>query len=198
MLIYLMRHGETDWNVLRRMQGRSDIPLNANGLSQARDAANEMADIPFDRIFSSPLTRARQTAAAVARGRELTVTVEPLLIEMGFGDLEGVPRFEYPEQCEVIFTDPERYVPVGGGETYQALDLRCQALLEEFIPALEGQCQTVLMCSHGGFIKGVVRRLKGRPLRDFWIDPPQANCARTLLECEQGRVRLIQEGAFLH
>ena len=69
MHIYLMRHGQTDWNIVHRMQGRSDIPLNATGLKQARTAAHGMDKLPIDRILTSPLRRARQTAQAVAVGR---------------------------------------------------------------------------------------------------------------------------------
>ena len=80
------------------------------------------------------------------------------------------------------------------GETYEALDARCAALLEQRIPALENDCSSVLMCSHGALIKGVVRRLLRRPLRDFWIDPAQVNCSRTILECINGQVRLVSQG----
>ena len=110
MHIYLMRHGETDWNIARRMQGHSDIPLNANGLRQARQAAAGMRGLPIDRILTSPLRRAKQTAQAVAAGRGVPVLIEENLIEMGFGALEGKLLRDYPEyQC--IFSDPERYVP---------------------------------------------------------------------------------------
>ena len=75
--------GETDWNIARRMQGHSDIPLNANGLRQARQAAAGMRGLPIDRILTSPLRRAKQTAQAVAAGRGVPVLIEENLIEMG-------------------------------------------------------------------------------------------------------------------
>lgn len=193
MYIYLMRHGETDWNVVRRMQGKSDIPLNECGLAQARSAAAGMKDLPIDRILSSPLIRARQTAQAVAEGRGLEVDVDERLIEMGFGDLEGLSVREHPG-CRIIFTDPEHYVPVGDGETYAVLDERCRQIMEELIPSLEGQYHDVLMVSHGATIKGIVRRLKGRSIAQFWIDPPQSNCSCTVLECKEGVLSLVEEG----
>lgn len=193
MHIYLMRHGETDWNIARRMQGRADIPLNANGLRQARQAAAGMRKLPIDRILTSPLRRARQTAQAVAAGRGVPVLIEEDLVEMGFGVLEGIPLKESPE-CQVIFDNPEHYVPAEGGESYAQLDERCRVLLEEILPPLEGRYHDVLLVSHGAFIKGVARRLLERPLSQFWIDPPQANCSCTLLEYSGGRYQLLEQG----
>lgn len=193
MYIYLMRHGETDWNVKRRMQGQSDIPLNERGLAQARAAAQGLKDVPFDRILCSPLIRTHQTAQAVAEGRGLAIEEEPRLIEMGFGDLEGLSVREH-KACQIIFSDPEHYVPVGSGESYAVLDERCRAIMEELIPPMEGQYEHVLMVSHGATIKGVVRRLKGRSIAQFWQDPPQKNCSCTVLECKNGVLSLIEEG----
>lgn len=153
MLIYFMRHGETDWNIVRRMQGRSDIPLNQNGLRQAQEAAAAMRDIPIDRILTSPLQRAQQTAQAVAAGRDVPVLVEELLTEMDFGDLEGLLLRESPV-CQTVFSDPTHYVPLGHGETYESLDERCRAVLTQLLPSLEGQYHHVLLCTHGAFIKG--------------------------------------------
>lgn len=193
MHIYLMRHGQTDWNIVHRMQGRSDIPLNATGLRQAKLAAAGMNKLPIDRIMTSPLRRAKQTAQAVAAGRGVPVLIEEDLIEMGFGDLEGKLLKDYPEyQC--IFSDPDRYVPLGDGESYAQLDERCRILLEEIIPPLEENYHDVVMCSHGAFIKGVVRRLLNRPLSQLWTDPPQPNCSCTVLECNNGIITLVEQG----
>ncbi len=193
MLIYFMRHGETDWNIVRRMQGRSDIPLNQNGLRQAQEAAAAMRDIPIDRILTSPLQRAQQTAQAVAAGRDVPVLVEELLTEMDFGDLEGLLLRESPV-CQTVFSDPAHYVPLGHGETYESLDARCRAVLTELLPSLEGQYHHVLLCTHGAFIKGVVRILLSRPFSQFWADPPQPNCSCTLLSCENGQITLLEQG----
>lgn len=193
MYIYLMRHGQTDWNTVHRMQGRSDIPLNAVGRRQAKLAAQGMDRIPIDRILTSPLRRARQTAQAVAAGRGVPVLTEETLLEMSFGDLEGVLLKDFPDY-ECIFTDPEHYVPLGGGETYAQLDARCARLLEEVIPPLEGRYHDVLMVSHGAFIRGTVCRISGLPLSEFWKAPPQQNCSCTILEYQHGLFSVVEEG----
>lgn len=192
MLIYFMRHGETDWNVARRMQGRSDIPLNETGLAQAQNAARGMADLPIDRIVASPLIRAQQTARAVAQGRDIPVETEELLIEMGFGELEGL-RFQQSPECKLIFNHPDQYVPVPGGESYQDLDRRSRLLLD-WLRQMEGKYRHVVLVSHGATIKAVVRILLDRPLAQFWCDPPQANCSCTLLECVNGQFTLLEQG----
>lgn len=193
MLIYLMRHGQTEWNVSFRMQGRSDVPLNEVGLEQARKAAAGMRQIPFDCILSSPLMRARQTAEIIAEGRQVPVRVVPCLAELDFGALEGKCRLDYPE-AQTYFHDPEHYVPWAGGETYGELDDRCADALEHVLQPLETTCGHVLVCSHAAFITGIVRRILDRPLRDFWIDPPQTNCSCTIVECKNGAFRVVERG----
>ena len=193
MYIYLMRHGETEWNVLRRMQGRSDIPLNETGLAQARRAAAAMSGIPFDLIVCSPLVRTQETALIMAKGRDVNIIVDELLIEMGFGALEGLVLREHPA-CQIIFNDPAHYVPTEGGESYDELDARCRQVIEKIILPMEGRFRHVLMVSHGALIKGILRRLKGRSVDEFWRDPPQPNCSCTVLECKNGSLSLIEEG----
>lgn len=193
MYIYLMRHGKTEWNVLRRMQGRSDIPLNENGHAQAHRAAEAMADIPFDLIVCSPLVRTQETALAVAKGRDVDIVVDELLIEMGFGDLEGLVLRENP-RCQLIFNEPEHYIPSGGGESYAELDERCRRVIENIILPLERNFSHVLLVTHGALIKGILRRLKGDSLANFWKTPPQKNCSCTVLECSNGTLTIVEEG----
>ena len=193
MYIYLMRHGQTDWNKGLKMQGRSDIPLNETGLQQARDAAAGMRGIRFDRIFSSPLQRAAVTAGIVAEGRAIPVEVDERLTELAFGRYEGLYRPEHPE-VEVIFRNPASYIPPEGGESYQELDVRCEAILHDLLAPLEDTCENVLVCAHGGLFKGIVRHLLNRPLSEFWSDPPQANCSCTIVECRDGRFTLLEQG----
>ena len=89
MIVYLMRHGETDWNKERRLQGRSDIPLNAFGMELAEKTAEGMKESPFDRAFSSPLDRAYTTARIVIGDRPVEVVKDDRLQEICFGPSEG-------------------------------------------------------------------------------------------------------------
>ena len=87
----LVRHGQTDWNAERRLQGATDIPLNDVGREQAREAVATLADYQWDAIVSSPLSRAAETADLIAEGLGLTVARRiPELIERSFGPAEGL------------------------------------------------------------------------------------------------------------
>ena len=100
MEIYLFRHGETDWNKERRLQGHSDIPLNGFGRELAVETAGSLAGLTFDRAFSSPLKRAFETAQILLAGRNVPLETDERLMEMGFGDCEG-GAFDLPK------ADPE-------------------------------------------------------------------------------------------
>ena len=84
MKLYLVRHGETDWNKSKKIQGQVDIPLAPKGIEQAEMTSEGMKDIPFDHIFSSPLKRAYKTAQVVRRDRPIEIVRDDRLKEMKF------------------------------------------------------------------------------------------------------------------
>ena len=90
MKIYLVRHGETDWNQAGLLQGQTDIALNAQGLEQAHDAAERLKKVPFEIAFCSPLIRAKRTAEIIIGDRKITLTTDERLRELNFGPWEGV------------------------------------------------------------------------------------------------------------
>ena len=94
-MIYLVRHGETDWNATHRVQGCHDIPLNANGESQALVAKGELQNKPIDLIISSPLQRAKRTAKIINEDRGVPIICDDRLKERCFGDMEGLSRNEF-------------------------------------------------------------------------------------------------------
>ena len=91
MRLYLLRHGQTDWNAAHKLQGQTDVPLNETGLKQAREEAKrrEEAGITFDRVFSSPLSRAKETARIVSGLPEEEIQTDPRIMEMSFGVDDG-------------------------------------------------------------------------------------------------------------
>ena len=115
MVIYLVRHGETHWNHLGKIQGQSDISLNEAGIRMAQAAAERLKDVSFDRVFSSPLLRARQTAEILADGRGVAVETDERLKEMSFGCEEGAAVdciCENPQDPMYrFFRDPEHFCP---------------------------------------------------------------------------------------
>lgn len=93
MDIYLIRHGETDWNRMKKLQGTTDIPLNAYGIELAEKTAEGLKDVPFDRIYTSPLIRARKTAEIIRGDRPIEIIETDGLKEISFGDYEDSAIF---------------------------------------------------------------------------------------------------------
>ncbi len=100
--MFIVRHGETDFNVQKKMQGRLDIPLNATGHQQAKKLATRFADLYLDAIYSSDLIRARETAATVAKMKKLEIKLSELLRERNFGEAEGRSLVEDEELKKLL------------------------------------------------------------------------------------------------
>ena len=90
MRLYIMRHGETDWNKIKQLQGKSDVPLNDFGRMLARKTAEALEKVPFDLVITSPLSRARETALIVKGEREIPLIEDARIEEMSFGIYEGL------------------------------------------------------------------------------------------------------------
>jgi len=170
-LLYIMRHGRTDWNDRHKLQGRTDIPLNAEGRRMAEKAAEEYRDVPLDVCWSSPLIRAKETAEIVLRGRNVPIMTDDRLREMSFGIYEGQENsFDIPDSpVNVIFKEPEKYTAsVGGAETFDELFARTGAFLREVIDPLMAQGKDVLIVGHGAMNLSIISQIRRLPREEFW------------------------------
>jgi probable phosphoglycerate mutase len=150
---WFLRHGETDWNAEGRSQGRTDIPLNAVGLVQARRAALAMVDRGVVSIVASPLSRALRTAEIVAEALNLPVSTDVELQEVAFGTEEGKPMGDwYDDWIAGTFT-PD------GAETFQALHDRAVAAINR-ATARPGP---VLVVAHGALFRALRMALGHEP-----------------------------------
>ncbi|WP_350347591.1 histidine phosphatase family protein [Agromyces sp. G08B096] len=158
MVIALVRHGQTDWNLALRMQGRTDIPLNATGREQARTAARRLADGGWDLVVSSPLVRARETAEILADGirAELGGTDDDL-IEEEFGEAEGMLVAAVAERW------PDGDIP--GREPVEHVAARGLAALGRLADAYEGR--NVLAVAHGTLIRTTLAAISGHDRAHF-------------------------------
>ncbi|THD77169.1 MAG: histidine phosphatase family protein [Phenylobacterium sp.] len=151
-MIYLVRHGETEWNVARRMQGRQESRLTPRGERQAAAMAGLLADLiaceapAAWRLVSSPLGRARQTAAAIAARLGLPIELDERLAEIAFGEWEGRLRDEVAPQHPEVFATREWLVSPPGGETFDEVWARVSAWLADQPPEPE---RRVIAVSHG-------------------------------------------------
>ena len=88
-MIYVTRHGQTDWNVQKKVMGRCDEPLNETGLQQAEETRNNLLNTKIDIIICSPLQRAKQTADVINKGRNIPIIYDDRIVERDFGEFEG-------------------------------------------------------------------------------------------------------------
>ena len=189
--IIAIRHGETDWNAAARIQGHTDIALNARGLEQARRAAAALTGDPIAAVYASDLQRAWQTAEAIAAPHGLPVTRDRALRERHFGQFEGhsfaalEPR--YPELCaRWRHRDPAFAAP--GGETLRDFAARAQNALRQIAALHPGRL--IVLVVHGGVLDVFYRAATGQELqapRSFEL----RNAALNRLLYAQGRLTLV-------
>ncbi len=151
MLLYLVRHGETDWNRQHRIQGSTDIPLNETGREQARRAGALLSRRSWDAIVASPLSRAVETASIIAAELGLPLpTTDDQLVERNYGEAEGLDF----EEMQRRFPDD---TPVPGREKRSAVAARALEALMRIAHAHPDEA--VLVVAHGGLIRAVLRRV---------------------------------------
>lgn len=109
MEILITRHGQTDWNLQRKLQGRADIELNHTGIEQAKIAREELVNEKIDLIICSPLKRARQTADIINEGRNIPIIIDERISERDFGEFEGKNRNEFSFEDFWSYKKAENY-----------------------------------------------------------------------------------------
>ena len=201
MKIYFVRHGETIWNKEKKIQGRSDIPLNEYGKELGIITAEALKDIPFDIVYSSPLIRAKETAEILVKDRNLVIHEDNRLVEMSFGKGEGesLPEIHaHPEmKLHNFIHNPGEYTPPAGGETFEELYDRCKNFMEEIIIPAEKKYNTMLIVGHGALIRGFIHNINNRPSKDFWI-VTHKNCSVTIANCTNGKLSLLEEAKIFY
>ena len=163
MKIIYVRHGETDWNVQHRFQGQTDIPLNATGRQQAEETAKLLQHDSIDVVYTSPLSRAKETAAIINRFHHAPTFEDARLIERHFGVLEGQVSSGYDISHLWDYSDPSPY------EDEELLPHLFQRVYE-FLDSLRGKEGTALLVAHGGV--GVCMRCYAQGL-----DPKECHSA---------------------
>lgn len=176
MQIFLLRHGETRWNREGRCQGSSDIELNEAGQRQAGEVAAHLSRRRIDAVYSSDLSRARQTAEIVGGPHDVAVTIEPDLRELDHGEMEGLTYVEVRERFAELI-ERWRSEPVAvllpGGERLIDVDRRVWAALNRIVEDHDDE-DAILVVSHSFPIQSVLCRISGTSLnqyRTFHLNP---------------------------
>lgn len=153
--VYLIRHGVTDWNEQGKYQGRSDIPLNARGREEAKKVGLELANIPFNALYSSPLSRAHETAREIAKHHNLPILLHDALQERSYGEYEGKTFQEIEKDPYFQQHLRENWYLRGApkGETFEEAAKRVGLAIDTIIS--DHVNETIGIVAHGGVIKGI-------------------------------------------
>ena len=163
--ITVVRHGETDWNVSRQLQGRQNSKLTANGLKQAQLTAEALKGIAFDALYTSDLKRALETTEIINQYHNLEIQIDKSLAERNFGVMEGLTSEELKEKYPEIYSNylaRKEDFQIPGGESLISFMDRVKQSLENIIRVHEGR--HILIITHGGVLDCIIRTLFDYPL----------------------------------
>lgn len=168
MKIYVTRHGQTDWNVQGKTQGRADIELNEVGIKQAKQTKEELKNIDIDLIICSPLKRAKKTAEIINEGRNIPIIFDDQIIERNFGEFEG-EKIKFDK-----FWDYNAHPRYQRAETIQEIISRISNFLDKIKE--EYKDKNVLLVTHGGVSIAINCYFKGIPEDGKLINYCLHNC----------------------
>jgi len=183
--IHFIRHGQSTWNAEIRIQGSSDPDLSELGQSQARALQGKLP--AFDRKYSSDLKRTRQTIDLILDGKTEDVEYRATLREIHLGPWEGMlltdVNEQFPEQADNFRHAPDKFA-IGDAETFSALQTRAHNAINDIVA--ECPNQTVLVVSHGAFLKSLLIDYENIPLNSIWDNPHMDNCGHSIVEYGSG------------
>ena len=196
MRLHLIRHGQTDWNRLRRVQGQLDSHLDEIGRNQARELGQRLADVPFVTLHVSSAARTRETADLLFEGRELPVEYHDDLREMNLG------RWESRMWDDVEHAEPDlvrRYhafdatLDIDGAEGFGELQRRGLSAIDRIVRqerAAGNQDRDIAIVSHGAILRSVLAHWLDLPLSRFNGQPGLPNCAHSIVHAISDRFRV--------
>lgn len=184
--VIMVRHGETEWNVLCKFLGSVDLPLNEKGRRQAGYAQDVLKDERIDVIYSSPMKRAYETAEIIRGDRTLKIHTDDGLREIGCGKWEGLDGKEveeqYPGQIALWGSRPEE-LRIEGGDTFLEVSERIVDTFFRIVEANRGK--TILITSHMICLTLLLIYFEGKRINEMWNVKPIGNAALNIVEVEE-------------
>lgn len=198
--LYITRHGQTEWNVERRMQGQKNSPLTELGKQQAKWLGNRLNEVAIDIIISSSSGRAVQTAEIIRGNRDIAIIPNDNLREISLGAWEGMSDAEvessYPEEHNNFWHFPHLYQPVAGGETFFQVWSRVSNEVEKIIAYYSGK--NILIVTHATALKTLLAYFENKDLKDLWSGPFMKATCLNLVEIEKSGREIVFEGDISH
>lgn len=197
--LYITRHGETVWNIEKRMQGSQDSPLTAKGIQNALSLGKALKNIQFTAILSSPSGRTVHTANLIKGERKLPVIFDDNLKEIDMGDWEGKTQTAieaaFPLEYDAFWNAPHLYTPVGG-ETFTQVRERAQQFLNHI--KREYQSGNILVVTHSVVIKCLFSIFMNAPLERIWDPPFIHDTSLTIAEMNENGFKIVLAGDLSH
>lgn len=197
MEIYIVRHGETVWNANKLLQGSTDIELNENGRQLAGETGEALESVRFDKIYSSPLIRAYETACLIRGHRNIPIIRDDRLRELCFGVNEGK---NFPELLanekdpfHYFFKHPERYQAPFKGETLEHVCQRAAEFMVDVIEAQPRETERVMIVAHGALNKALMCHVKQHGIDQYWSGGLQKNCNVIIIRFHNGVYHIVDE-----
>ena len=182
MKIWIARHGQTDLNRARRMQGLTDCPLNEKGIKQARQSRKNIGDVSFDAVYASPLKRAQLTGSIIGNVDLSEIIVDERLIETDFGKYEKSKYYLMGPSMTLYWMSPKRFPVPATVETLDSMRARAASFLSE----LETKdYENVLVACHGGIMRALCGYLDDAPDGLHW--ERMKNCEIRVYEYKDGK-----------
>jgi broad specificity phosphatase PhoE len=198
MKLYITRHGTTEWNLEKRLQGWADSPLTEDGRNRAIKLGNSLKDIDFDMIYTSPQERALNTAKLIRGNKNTEIKVHNGLKELRYGSWQGMYisdiEKDYPADYHSYINDPEQYMPEDG-ESMVDLFQRVNLFLEEISTM---NYQNILIVSHGITIKAIIAIIKELSWQEFASLEIYTGTALNVCELKDGSFEFLLEGDISH
>lgn len=197
--LFVIRHGETEWNTQKRMQGRLDSDLTEKGKKDAQALGERLKGTDFVRIISSPSKRTLATAKLVMGGRPQLIETDERLMEIHLGDWQGKVEKdienEYPDQFQAYWNEPASFVGVSG-ESFFDVKERLSAILSELEKATP--TGNVLVVTHGVVLKALYLLCRNAPVDEIWNPPFIHGTSLTMIKMQDGKMELVLEACTAH
>lgn len=171
MEILLTRHGQTEWNFLKKVQGKADIKLNEKGIEQAKDVKDKLKNEQIDFILCSPLIRAVEAANIINGGRNIQILIDGKLSERDFGEFEGMPTTNFDYEA---FWSYKQNIQYNKAENIKDFFQRVYAFLDDIY--LKYKDKRILLVTHGGISIPVYCYFNGIPDKDTLLGLALGNC----------------------
>ncbi|KOS28212.1 phosphatase [Bacillus anthracis] len=197
--VYVTRHGETEWNVAKRMQGRKNSTLTENGILQAKQLGERMKDLSIHAIYSSPSERTLHTAELIKGERDIPIIADEHFYEINMGIWEGqtiddIER-QYPDDIQLFWNEPHLFQSTSG-ENFEAVHKRVIEGMQLLLEKHKGE--SILIVSHAAAAKLLVGHFVVIDIEHVWDDPFMHSASLSIIEFEDGKGEVKQFADISH